>query len=185
MSVRRALIGPCCAIALFAGACSSDDDTQSGSTLVESGPLRTVAVPAERLSPFCQSISDLDEQLNAAPADADTSQMIIEAYSSMVDVVPEEIRADFMSVLAALQADPSGVDATFPTTPDTAVTTPPPSASPVTVTTVEDFEEGYLPDDDASSRLNAYIQFACRDSQNNPGPADTEPPPPPPSSTLP
>ena len=59
------------------------------------------------------------------------------------------------------------------------------SALPVTVTTVEDFEEGYVPDDDASSRLNAYIAFACRDSQNNPGPADTQPAPPPPSSTLP
>ena len=183
MTVRRALIGPCCALALFAGACSSDDDTQSGSTLVESGPVRTVAVPAERLTPFCQSITDLDERLNAAAADDDTSQMIIEAYSSMVDVVPEEIRADFMSVLAALQADPSGVDATFPTTPDTAVTTPAPSVS--TGSTFPGVDEGYLPDDDASSRLNAYIQFACRDSQNNPGPADTEPPPPPPSSTLP
>lgn len=147
--------------------------------------MRTVPVPAERLSPFCQSIADLDDRLNAAPAGADTTQTIIDAYSSMVDVVPAEIRADFMSVLAALQADPSGAGVTFPTTPDTAVTTPPPSASPATVTTVEDFEEGYLPDDDASSRLNAYIDFACRDSQNNPGPADTQPAPPPPSSTLP
>lgn len=169
-------------VALVAG-CSSDDDAQSDSTFAETGPLRTVAVPAERLSPFCESIADLDEQLNAAPADADTSQMIIDAYSSMVDVVPEEIRNDFLSVLAALQADPSGAAATLATTPDTAVTTPPPSVS--TASTLLGFEEGYLPDDDASSRLNAYIQFACRDSQNNPGPADTEPPPPPPSSTLP
>ena len=169
-------------VALVAG-CSSDDDAQSDSTFAETGPLRTVAVPAERLSPFCESIADLGEQLNAAPADADTSQMIIEAYSSMVELVPEEIRNDFLSVLAALQADPSGATATLATTPDTAVTTPPPSVS--TASTLLGFEEGYLPDDDASSRLNAYIQFACRDSQNNPGPADTEPPPPPPSSTLP
>ena len=80
---------------------------ESDSTFAETGPLRTVAVPAERLSPFCESIADLDERLNAAPADADTSQMIIEAYSSMVDLVPEEIRNDFLSVLAALQADPA------------------------------------------------------------------------------
>ena len=146
--------------------------------------MRTVAVPPERLSPFCQSIADLDEQLNAAPADADTAQMIIEAYSSMVDDVPEEIRDDFLSVLAGLQADPSGVDATFPTTPDTAVDDTA-AVGLAGQSTLEDFEEGYLPDDDASSRLNAYIQFACRDSQNNPGPADTEPAPPPPSSTLP
>ncbi len=184
--MRSALIGlSCAAIALLAGGCSPGGDTRSGSTLVESGLVRTVPVPAERLSPFCQSIADLDDRLNAAPADADTTQMIIDAYSSMVDVVPTEIRADFMSVLAALQADPSGSGVTFPTTPDTAVTTPPPSASPATVTTVEDFEEGYVPDSDASSRLNEYIDFACRDSQNNPGPADTQPEPPPPSSTLP
>ena len=171
-------------VALAVG-CSSDDDAQSDSTFAETGPLRTVAVPAERLSPFCESIAGLDEQLNAAPANADTSQMIIEAYSSMVDLVPEEIRNDFLSVLAALQADPGGATATLTTAPDTAVTTPPPSASPAPASTLEDFEEGYVPDDDASSRLNAYIQFACRDSQNNPGPSDTEPPPPPPSSTLP
>jgi hypothetical protein len=172
-------------LALTAGACSSDEDAKSDSTFAETGPLRTVAVPAERLSPFCESIADLDEQLNAAPADADTSLMIIDAYSSMVDLVPEEIRNDFLSVLAALQADPGGATATLATAPDTAVTTPPPSASPAPAPTLEDFEEGYFPDDDASSRLNAYIQVACRDSQNNPGPADTEPPPPPPSSTLP
>jgi hypothetical protein len=171
------------AFALLTMSCSSDGDAQSDSTFAETGQVRTVAVPAERLSPFCESIADLDEQLNAAPADADTSKMIIDAYSSMVDLVPEEIRNDFLSVLAALQADPGGATVTLATTPDTALTTPPPSVS--TASTLLGFEEGYLPDDDASSRLNAYIQFACRDSQNNPGPADTEPPPPPPSSTLP
>jgi hypothetical protein len=181
---RRTGIGVV-ALVLIAGACSSDDDTESGSTLVETGPERTVPVPPERMSPFCQSISDLDDRLNAAPANADTTELIIDAYSAMVNDVPEEIRNDFLRVLAGLQADPDGTDATLATTPDTAVTTPPPSASPVPVSTLEDFEEGYIPDDDASSRLNAYIQFACRDSENNPGPSDTEPPPPPQSSTLP
>jgi hypothetical protein len=169
-------------LALMAGSCSSDGDTQSGATFAEAGPVRTVAVPTERLSPFCQSIADLDAQLNAAAADADTSRMIIDAYSSMVDFVPGEIRNDFLAVLAALQADPAGATVTLATSPGTAVTTPAPSAS--VASTLEGFEEGYLPDDDASSRLNAYIQFVCRDSQNNPGPADTEPSLPPPSSTL-
>jgi hypothetical protein len=171
-------------LVLLAAACSSDGETPSGSTFAESGPARSVAVPPERSTPFCEAIADLDQQLNAADADADTSQMIIDAYSAIVDDVPDEIRNDFLSVLAALQADPSGVTVTQAATPDTAVTRPPASAAPVSATTVEDFEEGYLPDEDASSRLNAYIQFACRDSQNNPGPADTEPLPPPPSSTI-
>jgi hypothetical protein len=171
-------------LGLTTASCSSDDDTQSDSTLVESEPARTVAVPPERMSPFCEAIANLDDELNAASSDADTSQMIIDAYSSMVDVVPEEIRNDFLSVLAALQADPSGANVTLGTTPETAVTTPPPSATPAPATTLEDFEEGYLPDDAASSRVNAYIQFACRDSENNPGPSDTQPSLPPPSSTL-
>jgi hypothetical protein len=181
IAIAAAAIGA--AVLTLAGGCSSDDDTQSASTLAETGQMRTVPVPAERRSPFCQSIADLDERLAAAPPDAETSEMIIDAYSAMVDTVPEEIRTDFLSVLAALQAEPGGAAPTLATTPDTAATTPPPSARPVS--TLEGFEEGYLPDDDPSSRLNAYIQFACRDSQNNPGPADTEPSLPPPSSTLP
>jgi len=182
--VRSALIGPCCAvIALFAGACSSDDATRSGSTVAQSTPARTVPVPAERLTPFCTSIADLDARLNAAPTGADTTQMIVEAYSAMVDDVPAEIHDDFLTVLAALQAAPAAA-ATLPTAPDTALTTPPPSLSS-SATTSPGVDEGYLPDGDASSRLNAYIDFACRDSQNNPGPADTEPAHPPPSSTVP
>ncbi|HZB43481.1 MAG TPA: hypothetical protein VE487_21100 [Ilumatobacter sp.] len=168
-------------LALMAGSCSSDGDTQSDATSAETGPVRTVAVPTERLSPFCQSIADLDEQLNAAAPDADTWRIIIDAYSAMVDFVPGEVRNDFLAVLAALQADPAGATVTLATSPGTAVTTPAPSS---VASTLEGFEEGYLPDDDSSSRLNAYIQFVCRDSQNNPGPADTEPSLPPPSSTL-
>ena len=94
------------------------------------------------------------------------------------------VSISLMSVLAALQADPSGTDVTLPTTPETALTTPPPSADAAS-TTFPGVDEGYLPDDDASSRLNAYIQFACRDNENNPGPSDTQPSLPPPSSTLP
>ena len=56
----------------------------------------------------------------------------------------------------------------------TAVTTPPPSAVGGRRRRSRGVDEGYLPDDDAASRLNAYIQFACRDSQNNPGPSDTD-----------
>ena len=172
------------AVLALTASCSSNDDTQSDSTEVQAAPERTVAVPPERQSPFCEAISRLDEQLNAASSDADSTQTIIAAYSQMVNDVPAEIKNDFMSVLAALQADPSGADVTLPTTPETALTTPPPSAQAAS-TTFPGVDEGYLPDDDASSRLNAYIQFACRDNQNNPGPSDTQPSLPPPSSTLP
>jgi hypothetical protein len=177
-------IGIGVAVLALAGSCSSDDDAQSDSTQVAAGPARTVAIPPERRSPFCEAIAELDDRLNAAPPDADTTAIIIDAYGDVVDEVPAEIRNDFLSVLAALQADPHGAGETVPPTPETALTTPPPSASAAS-TTFPGVDEGYFPDDDASSRLNAYIQFACRDSQNNPGPSDTEPSLPPPSSTLP
>jgi hypothetical protein len=172
------------AVLALSASCSSDDDAQSDSTGIAAGPVRTVAVPPERQSPFCEAISKLDDQLNSAASGTDSTQIIIDAYTTMVDDVPAEIKNDFLTVLAALQADPSGADETLPTTPETALTTPPPSADAGSTTT-PGVDEGYLPDDDASSRLNAYIQFACRDSQNNPGPSDTQPSLPPPSSTLP
>ncbi len=168
----------------LAASCSSDDDDASDSTEVEVASERTVAVPPERQSPFCEAISQLDDQLNAAASGTDTTELIIDAYSKMVNDVPGEIKNDFLSVLAALQDDPSGTGVTLATAPPTAVTTPAPSAAAAS-TTFPGVDEGYLPDDDATSRLNAYIQFACRDSQNNPGPSDTEPSLPAPSSTAP
>jgi hypothetical protein len=156
-------------------ACSSGDDAAPGSTLQGFESMQTVAIPPERLSPFCEAINDLNERLDAAAPDADTGQMIIDTYSSVVDDVPAEIRDDFLSVLAALQADPSG----SATTTTSASTLP----QSTTVTTLEDFEEGYAPDDDAALRLNAYLASACTDTQNNPGPSPTEPAPPPLDST--
>jgi hypothetical protein len=164
-------------VALVVSSCSSGDDAAPGTTLDDSETLRTVAVPPERQSPFCEAINALNEQLDAAGPDADTGQMIVDTYSSIVDEVPAEIRDDFLSVLAGLQADPSGTAATTTTT----VSTLPQST---TATTIEDFEEGYTPDDDAALRLNAYLASACTDTQNNPGPSPTEPAPPPLDSTT-
>lgn len=38
--------------------------------------------------------------------------------------------------------------------------------------------QGWTPDDDPALRVNAYVDFVCRDNVNNPGPPATEPPPP-------
>ena len=167
-------------VAILLAGCSSDDDAAPGTTLDDDGALQTVAIPPERSSPFCEAINDLNRRLDAAAPDADTGEMIIDTYSSIVDDVPAEIRDDFLSVLAALQAEPAS------TAPSTAPSTRPASTLPqsTTVTTIEDFEEGYTPDDEAALRLNAYLASACTDTQNNPGPSPTEPAPPP-LSTLP
>jgi hypothetical protein len=103
--------------------------------------------------------------------------MIIDTYSSIVDDVPAEIRDDFLSVLAALQAEPAS------TAPSTASASTLPQST--TATTIEDFEEGYAPDDEAALRLNTYLASACTDTHNNPGPSPTEPAPPPLDSTIP
>jgi hypothetical protein len=149
-------------VAVAAGAgCSSDDDSGSATSTADVGLERTVPVPPERLSPFCQAIADLQQRLDEAGPDDDTGELIIDTYSSVVDEVPPEIRDDFLSVLAALQA--GGPPST--------------TTSPVSIasTTIEDFEEGYTPDESAALRVNSYIQFTCRDSGNNPGPSETQP----------
>jgi hypothetical protein len=163
-------------VAVLLAGCSSDDDAAPGTTLDDSESLQTVAIPPERMSPFCEAIRDLQDRLDAADPDDDTGQMIIDTYSSIVDDVPDEIRDDFLSVLAALQADPSGEATTT-----TRASTLPEST---TVTTVEDFEEGYTPDDSAALRLNAYLTTTCKATQNNPGPSPTQPEPPPLASTT-
>jgi hypothetical protein len=161
--------------------CSSDDAATPDSTLADDRPRLTVAVPPERLTPFCQGIAELDARLAELPAGADTAEVIIDAYSSIVDEVPAEIRDDFLTVLAALQEGTTEAAAGTSTTSTSVSSTITPAAPG---TTLEDFEEGYTPDDSPALRLNAYVQFACRDGQNNPGPPDTQPSPPPPATTT-
>jgi hypothetical protein len=43
-------------------------------------------------------------------------------------------------------------------------------------------EEGWVPDDDPAVRVNEYVDFACRDTINNPGPPATVPDAAPPTS---
>ena len=150
-------------------ACSPDEGAGPDSTLADPGQLRTVAIPPERLTPFCQGIADLDDRLAEVPAGGDTAEIIIDAYSAIVDEVPPEIRDDFLTVLAGLQEDTTDVAAGASSSTSSSTTVVAPG------TTLEDFEEGYTPDDSPALRLNAYVQFVCRDGQNNPGPPDTEP----------
>jgi hypothetical protein len=158
--------------------CDGDDEASSGSTSPVA-ELPTVEIPPERMSPFCEAISDLDNELAAAGPDEDTQATIISAYSSMIDIVPEEIHDDFLSVLAELQIDQPEITTTTSTTTSTVAL----SAAPTTSATGETTPEEVLdPDDTPTLRVNRYIQFACRDSQNNPGPPATEPDLPEPSS---
>lgn len=129
----------------------------------------SVTIPPSRLTPFCQAMIDLGDELENDPP-ADEGARIIEVYESIVDDVPPEIRDDFLSVLARLQAGSPDV---------TAATTPPPTTVPgsstVPGTTLVDSDEGFFPDEDPAVRLNAYISANCRGTLNNPGPLATQP----------
>ena len=61
------------------------DRTPRSPILGNSGPS---PYPRNACHRSARAIADLDDQLNAAPAGADTSEMIIDAYSAMVDDVP-------------------------------------------------------------------------------------------------
>jgi hypothetical protein len=200
-AVRAAAIAMVAALAL-AGCDVFDFDEEATSTASETEviPEITVTIPPSRLTPFCQAIIDLRDEIQNDPP-ADTRARIIEVYESIVDEAPPEIRDDFLSVLASLQSgepvatavivtptappsvsEPSvsGPSASAPST-SAPVTAPPPSTVPIdpasTPPTSENFEavEGYDPDTSPTLRLNLWIQENCRSTVNNPGPSDTQP----------
>jgi hypothetical protein len=125
---------------------------------------------------------------------------IIDAYTEMLPVVPPEIAADFDVVLEELRNPPpttstttlppttvpetSAISTSTSTTTSTTTTTVPPTSSGAPSTfegggtappSTDFWEEGYGPELTPQLRVSAYIQFACYDNANNPGPADTVP----------
>jgi hypothetical protein len=176
--------------------CVSDEPTDDVDS-AEDVPTRTVTAPPERLTPFCRAINALTDELLSSEVGG--TDMIIETYRSLVDRVPPEIASDFIAVLEALEngapppTDPTVVT-TVPTTSEAApVTATPITATPITATTVTGtpvtdasgstiptdgdgfFEEGYGPGTSPAERVNEYVAFACRDTENNPGPPPTQP----------
>lgn len=177
-----------------------DEGATTTASETEVVPEITVTVPAARMTPFCQAIIDLRDEIQSNPS-VDSRALIIEVYESIVDDAPPEIRDDFLSVLASLQtgepaatavivtptappsaSGPPGSDPS-PSAPSTSapVTTPPPRTVPIdpasTPPASDNFEavEGYDPDSSPTLRLNLWIEANCRSTVNNPGPSDTQP----------
>lgn len=158
------------------GATSSEDDED---TPTAAAPPATVTIPPVRLTPFCQAMIDLADRLEDDPPD-DPEAEIIATYERIEDEVPDEIREDFDAVLADLRGEqPLDPPDTVQPDSDAPTTTPAPAPSdePGGTTPAGDpfFDEGYDPDDDPALRLNAYVDFECRDVANNPGPPATQP----------
>jgi hypothetical protein len=143
---------------------SGDDDADDGIDV----PVPSVTAPPTRLTPFCQAMLELDGALPDDPA-IDTREQILEAYRAAQPLVPEAIAAEFVAVIEALETG------TAPLAADVPATTLPATTEASVVTGDRFFEEGYLPDDNPAVRVNEYIDFACRGTQNNPGPPATQP----------
>jgi hypothetical protein len=146
-------------------------------------PAATVTIPPIRLTPFCQAMIDLAERLESDPPD-DVGAEILATYESIVDEVPDAIRVDFDAVLADLRGRPvpavtdQNDDAAVASGPTTTFDAGPPVTDETGATLpVGDpfFDEGYDPEDTPALRLNAYVDFECRDVANNPGPPATQP----------
>ena len=170
-------------------ACTQTGASETTETTEPDVVVPVVTEPAIRLTPFCQRMIALDEALPADPA-VDTSEQVLEAYRAALPDVPTEIEVEFRAVIDALE---TGTEATVPgATVDTVspddlggpaatlapdATLPPPPSGSTTLPSDEQLvaEEGWLPDEEPAARVNAYIDFACRGTANNPGPPATEP----------
>ncbi len=168
------------AVAVIVTACTGTGAAEPEVADADQAPVGSITVPPARLSPFCQAMIDLDESLPNDPS-IDSSEQILAAYQEALPDAPPEIAVQFAAVIDALER---GTEATLPsTTPTTSASDSGDPATPAATTTdpttgaTENTfdEEGYLPDESPAAQVNAYIDFVCRGTANNPGPPPTEP----------
>lgn len=192
------------AIALLVSGCVSDGPPASEpDSETADAPDISVTVPPSRQTPFCQTMIDLSDQLRTDDV-GDDEALIISTYESIRPEVPAEISADFDAVLDALRTGtPAPTDPPLPTTPstvptsavsttDTTTEVAPPATSQteqetddsVAPTSAPGVDVGYAAGNSPSERINNYVSFECRDTQNNPGPPATQPLEEPPPTTT-
>ena len=161
-------------------ACTPDTSSSTDDPDDVAAPTGTVAIPAARLTPFCEAMIELSDQVENDPP-ADVEALILETYIEIEDEVPPEIAPDFAAVLADLQGepvptfepDPASVSVPGASTIPAAVDTDPGGYVPIEGDDPSD--EGYLPSEDPTARLSAYVDYTCAGSLNNPGPPATQP----------
>ena len=171
-------------VGLLSSACTPDGSGgtgEAGSSEAEVVPEISVTVPPERLTPFCEAMIDLSDELRSGSV-GDTNDLIISTYRSIQADVPLEIAADFDLVLSALEAGlPSPTDPPIETTTPTIASVPvdsdaTASSEPGAAVAAEgSVDEGFSPDSSPADRINSYVDFACRGTGNNPGPPATQP----------
>ena len=172
------------AVGVFVAACTPSEaspDVHDDATPID-GPV--ITAPPERSSRFCIEMVALDDRLTALDA-ADSGDLILNTYLELADEVPTPIAEEFRAVIVSLQT-PAGPTTTITTTASTTASanaSTPGSAAPLSDapdhTDFEPFEafdgEGYLPGENPSDRVTAYVDTICRGTANNPGPPPTDP----------
>lgn len=172
MSLRPAVVAALGV--LMVGGCTqtgTPDADATTETVEETTPI-SVTIPAERTTPFCSALIELNDRLLTDP-EVDAEALIIETYRSVLADVPAEIETDFQAVLTELE---TGVPA--PTLPPVTQPDLPPATDPdtgVTLVSPDDTIEYFFPSPTPAQRVNDYVAFACRDATNNPGPPPTVP----------
>jgi hypothetical protein len=190
---RAAPVTLAASVLLLSGCVGGGADERSSDTAPESRTI-SATVPPERLTPFCQTMITLTEELRSGEV-TDSAALIVTTYRSIRPDVPAEIADDFDRVLAALESgappptDPPP-DTTATTQPSTQPTTQPSTEASVAITVETDgsvptgdvsVDEGFAPGNSPAERINSYVSFVCRDTANNPGPPATQPLEPPPT----
>ncbi len=131
-------------LAACIGGGDDGDETTDGSV----PEIPTVTAPAERGTPFCETMIEISDRVTTDPP-ADITAFVIESYEAILEDVPAEIRPDFEYVLADLRGDPLP-DLPEPTAPPTA-DAPPTTAPDATATTdVDTSDAGTAPTTDAA-----------------------------------
>lgn len=153
------------AAVVVAGACTqlTSQPTSTTDPGVPTPDVPVVTASAARSTPFCEIMLGLDAELPDDPT-VDVTDLVLDAYREALPVAPVEIEDDLAAIIDAAEA---GIDLSAITIP--VGTTLPPTTDEAVA------EEGHLPDDRPTARVSEYIDFACRDTANNPGPAATEP----------
>lgn len=154
------------------GAGSGDGVSSDEAAVPASVP---VSVPAERLSPFCEAMSDLSAQL-ANDGPDDPTQLIIDTYTDLVDDVPAGIAVDFNAILTSLQTGEPIPTVPEPSSDTSSETSNESLSSASSIDPAALDEEGVLPGETPGERIQDYVAFTCLGVGNNPGPQATAPP---------
>lgn len=207
MAISKRAVGVGLASIVLLSSCvfdGSEPPSDSGDDAAPAPDL-SVEVPPERLTAFCQAMTDLSDRIRSGDDVGD--DLITETYRSISGDVPVEIADDFALVLEALETGtppptdpPRSTIQTVPrpeTTPPSSDGTVAPAAPPPPTSESTDdqvaagdstvpgsvvVDERFDRDNSPAERINTYVSFTCRDSDNNPGPPATQPLDPPPST---